>query len=221
MFFFGIHSGWIPKSYVYDNFLRLATASIILSFSISIFVYFKAKISPKALLAVGGNSGNIIYDFFIGHELNPRIGNFDLKYFCELRPGLIGWAILNFGFAAKQYELNNNLGLGMILVCLYQCVYVLDALYMESSILTTMDITTEGFGFMLAFGDLSWVPFTYSTQARFLATRADPINSNFFLFLVIVFLQVFGYWIFRGSNNEKNTFRTDPNSPFVKRMAFP
>lgn len=35
--------------------------------------------------------GNIFYDFFMGHELNPRIGNFDLKYFCELRPGLIGW----------------------------------------------------------------------------------------------------------------------------------
>lgn len=35
--------------------------------------------------------GNPLYDFFIGRELNPRIGNFDLKYFCELRPGLIGW----------------------------------------------------------------------------------------------------------------------------------
>lgn len=35
--------------------------------------------------------GNPLYDYFIGRELNPRIGNFDLKYFCELRPGLIGW----------------------------------------------------------------------------------------------------------------------------------
>lgn len=35
--------------------------------------------------------GNPLYDFFIGRELNPRVGNFDLKYFCELRPGLIGW----------------------------------------------------------------------------------------------------------------------------------
>lgn len=36
-------------------------------------------------------AGYFIYDFFTGHELNPRIGSFDLKYFCELRPGLIGW----------------------------------------------------------------------------------------------------------------------------------
>ena len=43
-------------------------------------------------------------------------------------------------------------------------MYVWDALYNEKAILTTMDITTEGFGYMLAFGDLTWVPFIYSCQ---------------------------------------------------------
>jgi delta14-sterol reductase len=42
--------------------------------------------------------------------------------------------------------------------------YVVDALWNERAILTTMDITTDGFGYMLAFGDLVWVPFTYSLQ---------------------------------------------------------
>ena len=36
-----------------------------------------------------------------------------------------------------------------------------------------MDITTDGFGFMLVFGDLVWVPFTYTMQARYLATVPD------------------------------------------------
>ena len=43
--------------------------------------------------------GNFIYDFFIGRELNPRIGSFDLKIFCELRPGLIGWVWYGMVFA--------------------------------------------------------------------------------------------------------------------------
>jgi hypothetical protein len=32
-------------------------------------------------------------------ELNPRLegGSLDLKEFCELRPGLIGWAVINLG----------------------------------------------------------------------------------------------------------------------------
>ena len=38
--------------------------------------------------------GNIIYDFFMGHELNPRVGPLDLKFFCELRPGLFLWVSL-------------------------------------------------------------------------------------------------------------------------------
>jgi hypothetical protein len=42
--------------------------------------------------------GNAVYDFFIGRELNPRLGAFDLKFFCELRPGLIGWVCLFFFF---------------------------------------------------------------------------------------------------------------------------
>jgi hypothetical protein len=36
-----------------------------------------------------------------------------------------------------------------------------------------MDITTDGFGFMLIFGDLAWVPFIYSLQARYLVNH-DP-----------------------------------------------
>jgi hypothetical protein len=50
-----------------------------------------------------------------------------------------------------------------------QLYYVLDALWNEAAILTTMDITTDGFGFMLAFGDLCWVPFVFTTATRYLA----------------------------------------------------
>ena len=58
-----------------------------------------------------------------------------------------------------------------------QGVYVWDALYYERAILTTMDITTDGFGFMLAFGDLAWVPFTYSLQVR-ARSRGAPLRPR-------------------------------------------
>ena len=56
----------------------------------------------------------------------------------------------------------------LLLVCAFHGLYVWDAMWSEKAILTTMDITTDGFGFMLVFGDLTWVPFTYSLQARYL-----------------------------------------------------
>ena len=63
----------------------------------------------------------------------------------------------------------------MLLVCAFHALYVWDALWSEKAILTTMDITTDGFGFMLAFGDLTWVPFTYSLQARYLVDHPQVI----------------------------------------------
>ena len=72
-----------------------------------------------------------------------------------------------------------------------------------------MDITTDGFGFMLTVGDLAWVPFTYSLQARFLAF--NPVNLGLIWTPLIFTLQAVGYWIFRSSNSEKDEFRRGRN----------
>lgn len=98
--------------------------------------------------------------------------------------------------------------LSMILVNIFQLVYVVDSLLQEPSILTTMDITTEGFGFMLAFGDLAWVPFTYTLQARYLVSHPVALSPAFTAFIVA--LNFVGYAIFRGANSQKDIFRKDP-----------
>lgn len=48
-------------------------------------------------------AGIAIYDAFIGRELNPRVlgGRLDLKYFCELRPGMFLWGLINAAMALK------------------------------------------------------------------------------------------------------------------------
>ena len=79
--------------------------------------------------------------------------------------------------------------------------------------LSTADITTEGFGFMLCYGDLVWVPFTYSLQARFLSfvtVRLPP-----WAVAAIVAIFVAGFAIFRLSNLEKDRFRRNPEAPEV------
>lgn len=72
-----------------------------------------------------------------------------------------------------------------------------------------MDITTDGFGFMLSVGDLTWVPFIYSLQARYLAFM--PVELGVVATAAIVGFNLFGYWIFRDSNGEKNDFRSGKN----------
>ena len=169
----------LPLSWIYDNFLPLLTAATTITVLLVVVLY-TSSFSQSRMLALGGNTDSSIYNFFIGRELNPRIGTFDLKHFCELYPGLIGWLMIDLGMLQKQYEKHGYVSTSMALVCMFQFVYILDALCFETAILSTMDIVYDGFGFMLAFGDLVWVPFTYSLQARYLVDRPQVSSSMHF-----------------------------------------
>jgi delta14-sterol reductase len=72
-----------------------------------------------------------------------------------------------------------------------------------------MDITTDGFGFMLNIGDLAWVPFSYTLQARYLAFH--PVQLGAFWTTLTLVAQLTGYYIFRTANGEKNDFRNGKN----------
>lgn len=215
-------------TFIWDNYVPLLSASIVISYALAIFTYvrsFQVKAGDKQSreLAAGGHTGNLIYDFYIGRELNPPvdipfIGKIDIKSYMELRPGMLGWLVLNFAFMARQYHSYGYITDSMLITVFSQVVYVIDALWNESAILTTMDITTDGFGFMLAFGDLVWVPFTYSLQARYLAVH--PVQLGVWGCLGVFAVQGLGYYIFRASNNEKNKFRTNPEDPSVKHLEY-
>ncbi|KAI8365944.1 ergosterol biosynthesis ERG4/ERG24 [Radiomyces spectabilis] len=211
------NTGLEPLTFVYDHWIGLTVASILFSYMISIYVYM-ASFEPGKLLATGGNTGNAIYDFMIGRELNPRIGEFDIKFFTELRPGLIGWLVINTCFAAKQYLDLGRITNTMLLVQFFEAWYVIDALWNEECVLTTMDITTDGFGFMLAFGLYTWVPMTYTLQARYLLDF--PRDISWVEFGLIFGLNLLGYYIFRGANSQKNEFRANPEGPNVKHLKY-
>jgi Delta14-sterol reductase len=217
---------------LYKDNAELALATILLCTALSLYLYwhsFSDSDNEFKVLAVGGDSTNAVYDFFMGRELNPRPGsgrsyrlmqNFDWKEFCELRPGLIGWVLLNMSCMKQQYNLymDGHVSGSMILINLFQGFYVWDALYQERAILSTMDITTDGFGYMLVFGDLCWVPFTYSLQARYLVHH-DPQWSGAAL-ACIVALHMLGYYIFRSANAQKDAFRRNPTDPTLCHLQY-
>ncbi|XP_026197172.1 delta(14)-sterol reductase LBR isoform X2 [Anabas testudineus] len=212
-----VHQG-VDLTYIHSHFLQLATASLLISILLSVYLYIRSRYAAPEQLALGGNSGNVVYDFFKGHELNPRIKNFDLKFFCEMRPGLIGWCLINFAMALaemKQHGLDAPSN-SMILVNLFQLLYVVDGLWNEEAILTTMDLMHDGFGFMLAFGDLVWVPFTYTMQAYYLVSHPNPLSLP--ALAAIVILKLVGFYIFRKSNSEKNAFRRNPADPRLSHL---
>lgn len=215
-------------TFLADNFIQILSAQIAVSYLLATYVYvasFSVKPGNKEHreLAAGGHTGNMLYDWFIGRELNPRItvpliGEIDIKEFAELRPGMMLWIILNCSNCTQQYRNYGYVTDSAIFVTVAQAVYVVDSWWNETAILTTMDITTDGFGMMLSLGDLVWVPYVYSLQTRYLATY--PVHLGPLGLFLMFGMTGLGFFIFRSANSEKNAFRTKPDDPKVSHLKY-
>lgn len=200
-----VWSGLLPATLLADHFGEMLTTAHIFAFSFALFLNFWGKLNPDG----GRVTGRPLYDYFMGTSRNPRIGFFDLKIFFEARPGLILWVLLNFSFAAAQLENHGQITTAMVLVCIFQFVYIVDYFVHERAILSTMDIKHENFGWMLCWGDFPWVPFTYSLQAMYLVEHTHRLHPLAIAGLIL--LNVAGYLLFRGVNSQKDRFRRDPD----------
>lgn len=89
-----------PLYTLIDEFGSIMSVAILSGFLNSFIVYIQAIVRGRTHRL----SGSPIYDFFMGAELNPRIGILDFKMFYEVR---IPWFILfliTCSVAARQYE---------------------------------------------------------------------------------------------------------------------
>ena len=204
----GVLSGLIPPTILADQFGPLLTTANIVTFLFCFYLYWAGR---RATASQSQAAGSRVRAFWLGTVLNPRIGTFDLKLFCEARPGLIAWIAIDLSFAAKQYDVHGFVTVPMILVCLFHAWYVADYFFHEEAILTTWDIRHENFGWMLCWGSLVWVPFTYTIQAFYLVDHAHDLPA--WAIVGLVLLNFAGYAIFRGANLDKHRFRRDPTRP--------
>jgi len=205
--------GWFSLTWIYENFGALLSVITVFCFLFSLFLYFYGKSTRGQ---PGRVTGDFFVDYFMGTSLNPRVPpvtGFDFKFFCESRPGLIGWIVINFAFAAVQYERHGFVSTSMILVCAFQFFYILHYFWAERFILSTIDIRTERFGWMLAYGDLAWVPMTYCIQAFYLIDNVHSLPLWVSVAITLFFLA--GFYIFRASNMQKDRFRQDPENTVI------
>ncbi|KAF1816437.1 ERG4/ERG24 ergosterol biosynthesis protein [Eremomyces bilateralis CBS 781.70] len=216
-------------TFIWENYIPIMTSNIILSIIFATYTYLKSfGVRPpgnpeRRELASHGLTGNMIHDWFMGRELNsrikiPLIPEVDIKTWMELRPGMLLWMILNATFVIHQYRTYHYISFSMLFSVGTQTLYVIDSIFMEPAILTTIDVIVDGFGFMLSFGDLVWVPFIFSLQPRYLAVH--PVTLTYPQIALIFATEALGYYIFRASNNEKNIFRNNPEDPRVAHLEY-
>jgi len=206
-----VGSGVVPATVVYDELGPLVTTTNLLVLVLSTYIFALGR----AQATMAEKTRGWLEAFVVGAALNPRNGTFDWKFFCESRPGMILWLLINGSFAAAQYAEFGAVSNAMGLVCLFQALYVIDYFIHEGAILSTWDIRHEPFGFMLCWGSLVWVPFMFSVQALYLVMH--PVVLPVWALCGLIALNMAGYYIFRTANLQKHRFRSNALRPIWGR----
>lgn len=136
-------------------------------------------------------SGNIIYDYFAGAVLNPRISNIDIKMWAEVRIPWILLFLISLGGVAKQFDQYGYVSPNQAFMVLATGLYINACAKGEELIPQTWDMVYEKFGWLLSFWNLAGVPFTYSYSIVFMATHDPemyrfPLWANVALYLVLL-----------------------------------
>jgi delta14-sterol reductase len=148
-------------------------------------------------------------DAWMGTELNPTWLGVDLKTWAY-HPSLIGLALLQWGFAAAQYEQLGHLTPQMWLYQGFWWLYLTTHFFYERGVLSMWDVIAERFGFMLVWGDLVLVPFFYCVGGWTLLAATDPMPLATCAGLSVWF--AVGLVVFRGANAQKDRFKRDPRA---------
>ncbi|WRX23359.1 Sterol biosynthesis ERG24/DHCR-like - like 2 [Theobroma cacao] len=226
---------WKYLQMISDRGFELLSATLIFSFLVMLVLYAAGcRSGSKGSSLKPHITGNLIHDWWYGIQLNPQFLGIDLKFFF-VRAGMMGWLLINLSILAKSVQ-DGSLSESMILYQLFCLLYIVDYFVHEEYMTSTWDIIAERLGFMLVFGDLVWIPFTFSIQAlhecccqnQLMKVLHALCYSHKFLkgwwllnnkvelttaaAIANCFVFLIGYLVFRGANKQKHVFKKNPKA---------
>ncbi|XP_075476048.1 delta(14)-sterol reductase-like [Primulina tabacum] len=211
VFLLGI-GGWmdfISLTAIADRGLELLSTTFVFSVFMTFLLYITGYNSRSQSSSLKPRvTGNFIHDWWFGIQLNPQFMGIDLKFYF-VRAGMMGWLLINLSVLANCIQVT-DLSRSMILYQLFCVLYILDYFFFEEYMTSTWDIIAERLGFMLVFGDLVWIPFTFSIQGWWLKDNEVELTTAAVVANCLVFL--IGYLVFRGANKQKHDFKKNPKA---------
>ena len=143
--------GLFSPAIVYDHFGGILGALNIFSLGFCLMLYLKGRFRPSSTDA--SHTGNVVFDYYWGTELYPRIFGWDVKMFTNCRFGMMGWPLIILSFAAAQHR---DIGLtdGLAVSVVLQLIYIAKFFWWETGYLRSLDIMHDRAGFYICWGCL-------------------------------------------------------------------
>ncbi|XP_059156237.1 uncharacterized protein LOC131941202 isoform X3 [Physella acuta] len=197
-----LHPFGISPSILYDRFDEVIVALNAFSIIFCAFLYVKGKIAPSS--TDSGSSGNVIFDYYWGMELYPRVFGFDIKVFTNCRFGMMVWVLLVCVHAVKSYELYGFVD-SMFVSAFLQVLYLTKFFWWESGYLRTIDIMLDRAGFYICWGCLVYVPGLYASVTFYLVSH--PIHLGPTVTAVFLFCGALSIYINYAADSQKQEVR--------------
>jgi 7-dehydrocholesterol reductase len=157
---------------VYDHFGSILVTLSLFALLFCAFLYLKGRYFPSTTDA--SRSGNPVFDYYWGVELQPSLFGVNLKQYVNCRIALMGWSVILLSFAAKQAQLHGHLSNAMLVSVALHVIYIFKFFLWEGGYFHTLDIMHDRFGFYICWGVLAWLPCVYTLVGLYLV--AHPID---------------------------------------------
>ncbi|XP_028855588.1 delta(14)-sterol reductase [Denticeps clupeoides] len=201
---------------VTDRANSVVSACSLVAFVLAALLYVSSQEVFLRQKDNGSKFGNLVRKFTLGKMTDPRACNIDLKQFFMVRIGFIGWAMVDICYLLENTEEDVLPSLPLLLVSVFQLIYILDFLVDEETVLPTKEFTDEGIGFLMIQGEYVWIPFYSSTPAFFLLQR--PAQISIYAATLLTLLFGVGFIFYHHSNEQKDGFRKNPNDPAFAKL---
>lgn len=149
---------------IFEHFGELIAALSLLAFIVSFGLLLK------------GPRSHLIYDYYWGTELYPRIFGIEIKQLIKSRLAMMSWPLILFSFATAQahiFGLTNS----MVLSVGLQILYITNYFYWEENRFQSVDIMYDKTGFYIVWATLVWIPFASTAPALYLVSHPHQLST--------------------------------------------
>lgn len=211
LFIAGAAYGLYPGSIVYDHAGHLLSSMNVLALAFCLVLYLKGIVAPSS--TDSGMSGNVIFDYFWGTELYPRIASVDVKMFTNCRFGMVFWAIGPISYMFWQHARFGYVANSLAISVALQLIYVTKFFVWETGYLASMDIMHDRAGYYICWGCLVFLPVVYTSQAYYLASH--PIQLSTPLATAIFVAGLACIWLNYDCDRQRKRFRESRGNSLV------
>lgn len=170
-----------------ENMPQILASCNILAMLLCVYLLVMGKVSPQTNDVL--ESRPILYEFYRGMEVHPRLLGVDVKQLTNCRFGLLAWELLVVAFFVAGW-IKHGFSLAHLSCATLQTIYLGKFYWWETGYFDTLDITLDRAGYYICWGCLVFVPAFYTYSSYYLVAH-PPLVSNSAAILILILGIVF------------------------------